>query len=182
MNHVYYYKKLRIILITFIAAPAMIAASLYVTSIPSGIMTKLIGYIGVAFFGLCFIIGLRNFLCGSFRREVLVLTPASLTINSPSQVCYKLPWSDINGFERVDIAREHMLVIHLHDVQRFIEQNSGTAFGRILMKANICCVGSPCSIALNNIDADEDEIMHILEQYLTRYSRKAAPEDGPAQD
>ena len=182
MNRIYYYKTLRIMLITFLAAPAMVAASIYVASIPMGIMAKVTGYVGAAFFGLCFIIGLRNVLRGAFRREALVLTPASLTINTPLHDSYTLQWSDINGFERVDIAREHMLVIHLHDVQRFIEQNSGTAFGRILMKANTCCVGSPCSIALNNIDADEDEIMHILEQYLTRYSRKAAPEDGPAQD
>lgn len=182
MNRVYYYKRLRIMLITFIAAPAMIAASFYVTSIPTGIMAKLIGYIGAAFFGLCFIIGLRNFLRGTYRREALVLTPASLTINTPIKGGLKLLWSDINGFERVDIAREHMLVIHLHDVQRFIEQNSGTAFGSKLMKADTACVGSPCSIALNNIDADEHEITLILEQYLTKYGLKAAPENGPAQD
>lgn len=182
MNHVYYYKKLRIILIIFIAAPAMIAASLYVTSIPSGIMTKLIGYIGVAFFGLCFIIGLRNVLRGAFRREALVLTPASLTINTPLHDSYTLQWSDINGFERVDIAREHMLVINLYDVQRFIEQNSGTAFSRKLMKADTACVGSPCSIALNNIDTGDDDIESVLNQYMTKYGRMAAPKDGPAQD
>lgn len=55
MNRIYYYKTLRMMLITFVAAPVMIAASFYVTTIPAGIVTKVIGYIGVAFFGLCFI-------------------------------------------------------------------------------------------------------------------------------
>ncbi len=169
-------------LITFIAAPAMVAASIYVTSIPMGIMAKVTGYVGTAFFGLCFIIGLYNFLRGAFRREALVLTPESLTINTPIHDSYTLLWSDINGFERVDIAREHMLVINLHDAQRFIEKNSGTAFGRKLMRADTACVGSPCSISLNNIDTGEDDIESVLNQYMTKYGSKAAPENGPAQD
>ena len=90
MNRIYYYKTLRMMLITFVAAPVMIAASFYVTTISAGIVTKVIGYIGVAFFGLCFIIGLYNFLRGTFRREALTLTPASLMVNTPSNGSYAL--------------------------------------------------------------------------------------------
>lgn len=35
MNRIYYYKTLRMMLITFVAAPVMIAASFYVTTIPA---------------------------------------------------------------------------------------------------------------------------------------------------
>lgn len=182
MNRIYYYKTLRMTLILFIAAPAMIAASIYVTSIPIGIIAKVIGYVGTAFFGICFIMGLRSYLRGTFRREVLVMTPSSLTVNTPSNGSYILKWSDISDIGTARIGNERILVIQLHDPQSFIEQQGSSALARRMMEADMACVGSPCSVALNNIDAGDDDIGLILCQYVVKYGRNAATKNGPAQD
>ena len=182
MNRIYYYKTLRMMLIIFIAAPVMIAASFYVTTIPMGIMAKVIGYIGVAFFGLCFIVGLYNFLRGTFRREALTLTQASLMVNTPSNGSFTLKWSDISNIDTTRIGNERMLVIRLYDPQTFIEQQGNNAIRRKLMEADTALVGSPCAVALNNIDAGDDDIEQIINKYVADYGRKPNPKDGPTQD
>lgn len=182
MNRIYYYKTLRMMLITFVAAPVMIAASFYVTTIPAGIVTKVIGYIGVAFFGLCFIIGLYNFLRGTFRREALTLTPASLMVNTPSNGSFTLKWSDISNISTTRIGNECMLVIRLYDPQRFIHRQADSVIRRKLMEADMALVGSPCAVALNNIDAGDDDIEQIMNKYVADYGRNTYPKDGPTQD
>lgn len=182
MNRIYYYKTLRMILILFIAAPAMIAASIYVIFIPIGIIAKVIGYIGAVFFSLCFIIGLRNFLRGEFGREALTLTPASLTINAMSKGNFTVKWSDIADTLTTKIGNERMLVIQLYDPQAFIDQHGGSAIARRIMEADMKCVGSPCSVVLSNIDTREDDIELIIKQYIRKYGRSAATDNGPAQN
>lgn len=182
MNRIYYYKTLRMTLITFIAAPAMIATSLYVTTIPFGIITQVIGYVGAAFFGVCFIIGLYNYLRGTFRREALIITPSTFTVNTPSQGSYTLAWNDIKETHTVDVAAERFLAIMLHDPQSFIEQQGSSAIARRMMEADMACVGSPCTVAMSNIDAGDDDIELIIKQHIAQYGRSAATKNGPTQD
>lgn len=176
MNRIYYYKTLRMMLITFVAAPVMIAASFYVTTIPAGIVTKVIGYIGVAFFGL------YNFLRGTFRREALMLTPSTLMVSPTSNGSFTLKWSDISNIDTIQIGNERMLVIQLYDPLRFIERQGDSAIKRKLMQADMALVGSPCAVVLNNIDAGDDDIEQIINKYVADYGHNTSPKDGPTQD
>lgn len=142
----------------------------------------MIGYIGVAFFGLCFIIGLYNFLRGTFRREALMLTPSTLMVSPTSNGSFTLKWSDISNIDTIQIGNERMLVIQLYDPLRFIERQGDSAIKRKLMQADMALVGSPCAVVLNNIDAGDDDIEQIINKYVADYGHNPSPKDGPTQD
>ena len=140
----------------------------------------MIGYICVAFFGLCFIIGLYNFLRGTFRREALMLTPSTLMVSPASNGSFTLKWSDISNIDTIQIGNERMLVIQLYDPLRFIERQGDSAIN--LMQADLALDGSPCAVVLNNIDAGDDDIEQIINKYVADYGCNTSPKDGPTQD
>ncbi len=79
-----------------------------------------------------------------------------------------IPWPDVSGFSRVEVHGQKMLVVHLHNPQKYIE--SGGKFRRCMASASHKMIASPIAISSNFLEISFERLCELCEMYFQRYA------------
>lgn len=109
------------------------------------------------------------------RKPGLTLSAAGLIDNSSAVAAGFIPWSEVTGLGTFQIRRQRMLVIHVVDPGKYIEQ--GNALKRALNRANAGMCGSPIVLSSNALEIPFDELRSAVAAYSSRFAVK--PDGGP---
>lgn len=131
------------------------------------ILVHTVGWLSIAFFGLCSVIALRKLFD---HKPGLQLSAAGLQDNSSGIAAGLIPWPHIAAIAPYQISGQRMLVVMLHEPEPYIER--GSAFRRKQNRANHKLCGSPVSISTNSLKIGYGELQQLLEQYLAAYGTR----------
>jgi hypothetical protein len=101
------------------------------------------------------------------RRPGLGLSPAGLVENSSAFGTFFIPWPEISGFSVYQVQKTRLLIVHLHQPERF---NPGEGwFRRKAAQANIGLCGSPVAINSGSLKLSFDELQELVTAFYQRY-------------
>jgi hypothetical protein len=127
-----------------------------------------IGWLAIAFFGWCGVIGIRKFFD---KMPGLIFSSAGITDNSSGVSAGLIPWSDIIGFNIYEIQKQKMLIVLVKNPDIYIE--IGSVIKRSLNRANYKMCGSPIAISSNSLKINFDELLKLSNEYFTKYGNTA---------
>lgn len=172
MQKVYHFKVVRMVLLLFLAAPAFVAASIWLLADqPDKWGLWVICGAGILFFGGAIIVGIINVQHLVRNSEALILTPQGLTLfHAGKRRQTFIPWDQIIGFTKTYIRGNLFIAVHLRKPKREIDRERNRCY-RTLMKLNKWCTGTPYHIAPDAIRCNSDELIATLARYFEQYGR-----------
>lgn len=75
---------------------------------------------------------------------------------------------DIDHFSEIQIEGEYFVIIHVHDPDRYIEQETN-AIKKELMKFNLQNYDSPFNLTASSMDIKHQGLLELLRKGLHRY-------------
>jgi hypothetical protein len=99
----------------------------------------------------------------------IVLNSEGIIDHASSAAAGFIPWDEIRGMSVFEMSGQKMLILHVTDPQKYIEQ--GSALKRKLNSSNYNMCGSPISFSTKTLKANFDELQYIFERYLQKYCR-----------
>ena len=127
-----------------------------------------IGIAGVLFFGLCAIYLGRKI---PDNKPGIIIDKMGLIDNSSGVAAGQILWSDIEKISVIEIHRQKLILLHVKNPQDYIGKQT-SAFKRKMMQLNFNMYETPLSITSNSLQIKFDELLNILNQYLST-SRKS---------
>jgi hypothetical protein len=131
------------------------------------LVTYGIGYAAVVFFGLLAVAGGWRLFS---TKPGLVLNSEGVKIFWIGQDTF-LAWKDISGISTHQVQRTRLLVLNLHDPEKYIA-SLGKARGA-LARASLNLCGSPVAVSSNTVTLSFDELQQLFEKYHGRYGSAA---------
>jgi hypothetical protein len=122
----------------------------------------------VLFFGLCGAYGCRKIFD---RRPGLVLDAEGIIDNASGLAAGRVPWEEITAIHVTEISNQRILTIIVADPGRYLAR--GSAFTRLLNRANIHLTGSPVNISANTLAVDFEELHRALLGAFERHKSRA---------
>lgn len=130
---------------------------------------KLVGYIGMAFSTLGIVaVGSAFF----SNRVYIEVTPISFTVSGAWGKPVVVKWADITGFSEFEVNRNKMLVVHLADNEKYIQQLSPIM--QKFAKANIGLAGSPVSVSAGIYQCTHAELLEFMLACFEKYGTPAS--------
>ena len=126
----------------------------------------------IAFFGLT---GAVSFWKLFDKRPGLVLNAEGLIDNSSGSAAGPVPWSDIAGFEVVQIFGQKLLIVKMVDPNRYAEIGSPPI--RTLRRMNLKLCGSPIALSSNALRIDFAELVGVCNSKVSRERPWSRSED-----
>jgi hypothetical protein len=129
-------------------------------------LIRIIGIIGVAFFGLClFFIFKKMF----DKKYGLIIDKNGITDNSNAMSIGLVKWNDITGIKVLEVVNQKFIIINVSNPEYYIGLKK-TGIGKMAMKANYKKYGSPISITANSLKLNFDGIKEIIEKQYEKYA------------
>ena len=122
-----------------------------------------IGLVGVLFFGACGLFGLKKLFDA---KPGLVFSRSGFLDNASGVSAGFIPWSEVIGFEILEIHRQKMLVVRVKDPEQYVER--GSSFKRALNRMNHRMCGSPIVISANTLKTSFSDLVSTFSQYRER--------------
>lgn len=129
---------------------------------------RIIGWIGIVFFGWCGAIGVRKLFD---KKPGLIFSREGIIDNSSGVSAGLIPWSEIRGFNVYEIHKQKMLIVLLKNPDKYIEV--GSAIKRTLNRTNYKMCGSPVAITSNALNMNFEALLEISHAYFTTYGSPA---------
>ena len=154
----------------FVLALFMIACSIFISVTKEdfkGIPSKYLNYFGIfaaLFFGLCTIFILKQLFS---KQAGLIITPQAIEINAG--IKSKVLWEDIKEIGKYQVMSTKMIILHLHDDEKYLNELSG--FSKIAAKGNISTCGAPIGFSTNTLKTDFNDLYVLLNDKLNEYSK-----------
>ena len=153
----------------FLMAIIMVAASIFVffsdvEIIGGEIIGKIIGLVGILFFGFCLIfIAKRLF----NPKDILIINENGIMDNSTAISLGFIAWSEIKSMYKKKMFTQEFLCI---DILNYEERIKGMLFiKRLLIKANKKMGYSPISITLQSTKHTVDEVLEVINKYREKH-------------
>lgn len=124
-----------------------------------------IGVANIVFFGACALFVVKKLFD---TQPGLLLTAQGLNDNVSGIAAGFVPWSDIAGFDIYHVQKQKMLVVLLHDPNKYITA-SRNPLVRKLRQTNIRMCGSPVVIPAATLQIGFDELHALCHQYYKQY-------------
>ena len=124
-----------------------------------------IGIVCIIFFGLATVAAIWRFFSS---KPGLELSSDGINIFAMGPGTF-IPWSDVSGFSVYEIHKQKMLVINLHDPNKYIE--TGGKIRRQIAKANYNLCGSPFAISSNALKINFRSLCELCERYILEYGK-----------
>lgn len=130
---------------------------------PSDFIMRVVGVLGVLFFGACSVIGFVRLLS---PRPALLLTADG--IHETSMICNlgTVAWEDITGFSYWETHHQRALCLYLRDPEKYIARLSPAL--QKLARANIGLAGTPLTIMQSNISIPLEALKDSIEVRIAR--------------
>tara|TARA_R110002050_G_scaffold179449_1_gene312831 strand:- start:1876 stop:2427 length:552 start_codon:yes stop_codon:yes gene_type:complete len=123
-------------------------------------LIRLVGIIGVTFFGICsFFIFKKIF----DKKNGLIIDENGITDNSNATSIGLVKWTDITGIRVLEVVNQKFVMLDVSNPEHYIELKKNR-IGKMAMKANYNKYGSPISITANSLKADFKEVWEIIEK------------------
>jgi hypothetical protein len=150
----------RVRTIVLIAGPlGFVAICLWILSLPPGEISEkalIASYVGIPFFGLCAIVGVRQL----FRTTpVLEIDENGILWRRWSDDI--IPWSAIRGMSIMEIRRQRSLTLKLVEPERY----PGKGLMGLLAGANRAMSGGDISLNMAGTDRRFDELLAAMDQF-----------------
>lgn len=126
-----------------------------------------IGVIALAFAAVCAGFGIIKFFD---KRPGFVLSPSGIHDNSSAVAAGYIPWSEIIGFNVVEIQKQKTLVVMVADAEKYIGR--GGFFRRKINRINFHLVGSPIAITSNSLQISFAALLESCNRYFMKYGEK----------
>lgn len=138
----------------------IIGRSFYLT--PEMIQT--IGVIGIVFFGIIIIYGIRKL----FEKKVgLIIDSKGITDNSNASSIGLIEWNDIKKIRTEQIMSTKFLLIDIVNPEKYIEKATNRIQAKLL-KTNMRIYNTPISITSNSMNCSFQELQKLI---LTEFER-----------
>ena len=124
-----------------------------------------VGIAVVGFFGICTAGGIWRFFSS---KPGLELTSEGINIFAIGPSLF-IPWGDVSGFSVYNVHRQKLLVINLHEPDKYIEV--GSRLRRRIAKASYELCGSPVSLSSNSLKLNFKELCELCEEYYQQCGR-----------
>lgn len=123
-----------------------------------------LGLLSILFFGFCGVVAVRKLFD---KKPGLVLNSSGLVDNASGASAGPIPWSDVAGYEVIEIQGQKMLVIQVRDPRKYIDR--GGALRRALNRASYKMGGGPVTIPSNTLKIGFPELVALFDQYRRKY-------------
>ncbi|HHN93129.1 MAG TPA: hypothetical protein ENK17_00010 [Anaerolineae bacterium] len=124
-----------------------------------------VGATSVIFFGLCAVAALWR-LFSSKPGLIVDSNGIELFAIGPSTF---IPWTDVAGFSKIELHGQEMLVVRLHDPQKYIDL--GGLFRRSMSAISQKMIGSPFAISSSFLAIRFERLWELCETYFERYGQ-----------
>ncbi len=131
----------------------------------SPVMAHGIGILVILFFGLGVFVSLKNLFGNPL---MLVIDRKGLLLDPKHHPEDYVRWGDIDHFSEIQIEGEYFVIIHVHDPDRYIEQETN-AIKKELMKFNLQNYDSPFNLTASSMDIKHQGLLELLRKGLHRY-------------
>ncbi|UOB19199.1 STM3941 family protein [Abyssalbus ytuae] len=129
----------------------------------SPLLIKIIAIAGLVFFG-----GGAIFLIKRLFSSKSGLTISTEGIQDSLYELGLIKWEDISNVEIIDIMSNKIMLIHLHDPQKFVNRPQ-SKFKRKMMLYNINNYGTPVSISSHTLKCNFNDLNKLITEYLEKY-------------
>lgn len=127
-----------------------------------GTMDWLLRAIPVGFGLFMVIISLADYIKTLFDKNAsFVISEKGIDDNLSLYSCREIPWNDIRGAEIVQVLKTDMLIVHLHDKDKYLARQKPIA--RMVLKKFVRKWNSPVVISAKRIDYDLRELKEVIE-------------------
>lgn len=126
------------------------------------IFEKIVGGIGVLFFGVTIPIGIKKLI---INETALELSNKYLIIEPESNKKYVLPWDKITGFEEIRIKGAKIIIIKVSNSQEWINDEPNS-IKRKMMQFNFNNYGTPFNITSSGLSISHGTLLEKLNDYL----------------
>ncbi len=146
----------------------MSAASVAICFMPEGatpfpsVLLRILGVVGVVFFGLGFLVYVAQFFS---RRPALIVDRQGIVDNTTYPGVGRVYWAEIRGLRVGHVRKVPFLIVDVHDPQKFLPL--GNMFQRFLRASSARMIGSPISLAATSLDAHFEGLVGTIEHFRT---------------
>lgn len=119
---------------------------------------RITGIAAVSFFGVGLIIIIKKFFD---NKPGLIINEFGITDNSNASSVGLIEWSDVKGFERVEILSTKILLVLIKNPKKYIARAKNT-LAKKSMEANNKRYGSPISIVSNSLKINFEELERLV--------------------
>lgn len=123
-----------------------------------------LGLLSIAVFGLLALFFFKKLFD---KKPGLVFSNSGIVDNASAAAAGFIPWSEVMGADIFEMAQQKMLIIHVRDPQKYVDQ--GNAVKRKLNQANYNMCGSPIAISANALKINFVELHALFDQYQQKY-------------
>ncbi len=131
---------------------------LVTTTFRNPLIIKVIGIIGVCFFGPSLILIVYKFFDS---RPGLIINQAGIIDNSNSANIGLIEWKDIKGFEKIKILSTKILIVYVKQPNKYIAR-ANNFIARKSMQRTYEKYGSPISLASSPLKINFEELEKII--------------------
>lgn len=124
----------------------------------------LIGSATILFAGACLIVGLRKLFD---PNPGIVLSPEGLTDRTGGAPNGFIPWAEITGLSRLEVASQKFVTVHLTDPTPYVTK--GNFLQRMIKKGNMSRHGTPVQLSSNALRCSFSELEETVTDYFARY-------------
>jgi hypothetical protein len=144
----------------------------FVTSVRGSIaLIRLIGIVGIVFFGACSIYGLTKLFD---KRVGLTMNENGITDNTNATSLGLIKWADISAIETRQIMSTKFLLVFVTNPDEYL--NRATGLKKKLLQANIKTYGTPLSITSNSLQCNFENLEQSINTYWHKYRKTGTNE------
>ena len=123
-------------------------------------INKIIGAIGIIFFGACLIFIIKRFIK---PKDILVIDQNGILDNSTAVSIGFIPWNEIKSVYINRVFTETFICVEVENIEEKLKGLS--FFKRNMIKFNLKMGNAPVSITLNSTNYKPEEVLEIIKNY-----------------
>jgi hypothetical protein len=159
-------------IVVLIGAAGFIVAGGAMVFVPetfgNAMLSRLIGIVGISFFGVCGIYAVRKLFD---RTPGLIIHKNGITDNSAASSVGFIDWKDIKEISTWEVASTRFLVLNTNVPSKYIDR-AENAVTQKLMKANYKMCGSPITIAATSLKIKFDDLKKLVSVEFKKHKQR----------
>lgn len=134
---------------------------------PNPILGYGLGIVAVAFFGFCAYCLVKKLFD---TRPGLIVSSEGITDNCSGYTFGLIPWADIEGIEVIEIGKQKLIMILVHNPAEYIDRQSN-AIMKKMAAMNYRQYQTPVSITANTLQYELEGLFKVLREKLAENKR-----------
>ena len=137
----------------------------------SPVLIRIVGTLGVLFFGACGYFIARKLKSGDAG---LVIDAQGFSDQSSATAVGWVPWSDVEDLSVFTVQGQRFVLVQVRNPDGYLSRLSGLSKKAAAM--NLSAYGSPVTISANGLETGFDDLIKVLKKGLEDYRRRQGQE------